>query len=264
MILRNPQILWLLLLLPAFVLVWRWRGVRVLWPALLLRLAAVALLVVALTDPTLGSEPPPAGPLVVLVDQSDSLSAVGREALRAEADSLARATGPEARVLLFGGDVLAMVPSSAEVPAPLPDPTASNLADALRAARSLLPGGGRVLLLSDGLQTDGDALEEARAAAASGIIIDVRASAELDLPEAAIDTVSAPRTLRSGEEYPVEITASYRPDPQGGQSALAARLRLWDGEALLGDQEVFLQPGDNLFTFRHSAGAPGEIGRAHV
>lgn len=253
----------MLLALPALVLLWRWRGVRVPLGALLLRLLSVALLILALADPTFGASEPPRGPLVVLVDQSASLTPVGQARLRAEGERIVREAGPAARLLLFGGEVVAGPPlgepDEPPLPAPSSDPTATDLAAALRSARALLGGGGQVILLSDGRQTAGDVLAEAQLAAAAGLRIDVVVSADPAINEAAITSVSAPRTLRSGEEYPIDIGVSYRPAPGSAGGALAARLRLWDGEQLLGDQEVFLAPGDDSFTFRHRAGEPGVV-----
>ncbi|NTU85772.1 MAG: VWA domain-containing protein, partial [Chloroflexales bacterium] len=194
MIFRNPQLLWLLLLLPTTALLWRWRGVRVPAAALALRLAALTALALALADPLLGAAPPSEGPTVVLVDQSDSLSAETRAALRARAAGLA-ASGGGVRVLYFGADVVSgpqSAPERGEEPA-LPDPSSSDLEGGLRAARGLLPGGGRVLLLSDGLATDGDALAEAGRAADAGVAIDVIPVVAVALPEVAIVGVSAPR-----------------------------------------------------------------------
>ncbi|NNJ08819.1 VWA domain-containing protein [Chloroflexales bacterium ZM16-3] len=253
MILRNPQMIWLLLLLPTFALLWRWRGVRVSLSALLLRLGAVAALVLALADPSLGAEPPPVGPLVILVDQSDSLSVAGRAALLAEAERLASEASPHARLLTFGANVVA------DDPAQAPDPAGSDVAAALRAARALLPGGGRVVLLSDGVQTTGDALAEARLAAEAGISIDVGTADVATLPDAAITSVTAPRLLRAGEEFPITIGVRYDPGSGGLAGDLSARLRLWNGAELLGDQQISLSPGDDSFTFRHVAGDPGVL-----
>lgn len=266
MLFRNPHLLWLLLILPAFILLWRWRGVRVSFGALLLRLLSAALLVLALADPVIGGAPPPEGPLVLLVDQSDSLTAAGQAALRDEGRRLASEAGPRTPVIYFGGAVAVQpeepAPVAGEV-APTPDirsvqPAATDLAGALRAAAALLPGGGRVLLLSDGLATAGDALAEARRLAAAGVTVDVVPAALLDLPEMAVLGVEAPRTLRSGEEYPVEIRVRYRPGPNG-PGVMQARLRLLEGERVLGDEAVNLAPGDDSFTFRHSAGEPGVV-----
>jgi Ca-activated chloride channel family protein len=261
MIFRNPQLLWLLLLLPAFLALWRWRGVRLAPAALVLRLLAVTSLVLALADPMLGAAPAPEGPLVVLADQSASLGEASRAALRDRAAQIA-GESDSARVLYVGAEVLsgpqAEPPADGEVPA-LPDASASDLAAGLRAARSMLPGGGRVVLLSDGLATSGDTLEEARLAARAGLTIDVVPVTPPQAPEVAITGVSAPRSLRVGEEFPIEIGVRYSPGPDSAGEAMAGRLRLWDGDSLLGDQEVLLATGDGAYTFRHTAQAPGVV-----
>ncbi|MBC8074550.1 MAG: VWA domain-containing protein, partial [Chloroflexales bacterium] len=139
MILRNPQALWLLLLAPLIVALWRWRGRRVVPGALALRLGIVTLLVLAVADPLLGQRPPAPGPLVIVADQSDSLTDAGKEALRQRANQLAAQAGARARVLFFGADVIA--PSAPDDVA-APDGSATDIAGALRAARALLGAGG--------------------------------------------------------------------------------------------------------------------------
>lgn len=262
MLFRNPQLLWLLMLLPGLALIWAWGRGRVLGAALPLRLLATALLVVALADPAPSAEPPPTGPLVVLVDQSASLSTANRQAMREQAERLVALARAQATVLYFGEDVVLAEPPDPEAttqPAQ-PIPGATNLAAALRSARSLLgSGGGQIALFSDGLQTAGDALAEARLVAAAGITIDVWPQAEAAGAEVSIVGVSAPRTLRAGEEFPVQIEVAYRADPLSNGGALGARLRLWDGDQLLGDQEILLTPGSEQFTFRHRAGLPGIV-----
>lgn len=257
MIFRNPQFLWLLLLLPAVALLWRWRGMRVAPLALALRLLSMAALVLALADPLRAAAPPPAEPTVVLVDQSDSLPETTRAALRAQAEGLARSGG--AQVIYVGAGVVSgpQRPPGPDEPLTLPDPSASDLAAGLRAARALLPGGGRVVLLSDGL-ADGGALAEARLAAEAGVTVDVVPVAPVARPEVQITRVSAPRSLRVGEEFPVEIGVRHTP-PAGAAAPVAGRLRLWEGEVLLGEEQVLLAPGDELFTFRHTARAPGVV-----
>lgn len=259
MLFQSPQFLWLFLLLPALALLWFWRFGRVRWPALVLRLAAVSLLVLALAGPVRASLAPIGGPTVILVDQSDSLTAAGRAALRAEAAQLARTAGADTRVLLFGADVVVAeaAPAASEAEqVRLPNPNATDLAGALRVARGLLPGGGRVLLLSDGIATGDDALAEARLAAEAGVQIDVLPATPAPLPEVAIAGMSAPRLLRTGEEYPIEIAVRYRPADRGPER-VAARLQLWEGTMLLGDEALELVPGDERFTFRNVAAEPG-------
>ena len=238
MTLRQPLFLLLLLLLPAMALVWRRRGPRLAPAALAIRMALVALIAVALADPLLGRAAPPPGALVVLLDQSDSLGDAGKAALRAQAGALARDRG--ARVLAFG----AAPQADASAPARA---DGTDIAAALEAARGLLGGGGRVLLLSDGAQTRGDALA---AAQALGAPVDTLAYAPAAPPEIWIAALEAPATLRVGEEYGVAVVV-------GSTAAATAQLSLFVGEQPLASQSVVLQPGENRFSYRDRAGSPG-------
>ncbi len=253
MILRNSQLLWLLLTLPAFVLFWRWHGVRVPAMALALRLLTVTLLILALADPLIGTAPPPEGALVLLVDQSDSLSEGARAALRTQVAELVQSAGSGVKVLYFGANVVSAGEEEGAGPSAALDPGGSDLAAGLRAARALLPGGGQVILVSDGLATSPDALVEARLAARAGVRVDVAHVAPAVAPEVAITGLNVPRTLRLGETYPIEINVRST----GAQ--VSGRLRLWEGEVLLGDEEVVLTPGEEVFSFSHTAGAVGVV-----
>jgi Ca-activated chloride channel homolog len=267
--LRNPELLALLLLLPGFVLLWRWGGRRLVPGALLLRLASVSMLVLALTNPTLGREAPPTGPLVILVDQSDSLTNEGKATLQAEAERLARAAvenNPEmarrTTLLQFGGNVVPLEETTTDDPVQSEtlDPAASDLARALRTARELLvPTGGRIMLLSDGVQTGGDALLEAERAAAAGLAVDVRPIAPVQTPDIRITGLNVPRSLYVNEDTAIQVGVAYAPATPAESNAIDATLRAWDGEQLLDEQQVTLIPGVNPFDFTITATAPGVL-----
>ncbi|TAK15614.1 MAG: VWA domain-containing protein, partial [Acidobacteria bacterium] len=90
--------------------------------------------------------------------------------------------------------------------------TDTDIAAALRSARVRLPptGDRRLLLLSDGRQTIGDGLLEARASAATGIPIDV-IPIDSRVP-AYIERVDAPVTTRIGAAVPIRISLRGRKD----------------------------------------------------
>jgi len=269
MFLRNPQLLLLLLaLLPVAVYFWRWRGRRVVPMALVLRLLALTALIAALAEPTYGREMPPPEPTVLLVDQSDSLSPASRAALRAEAEAAANSLD-QAALIWFGDQAVVVENLPANAGQPLRErltsenlqrlqPAASDLAGALRLAREILsPAGGQVLLFSDGLETSGDALAEARLAAAANVRVDVWPATPVSGPEMMVTAVQAPRTLRSGEEYAIDVRVGFLP-PVGVADA-PATLRLFEGETLLAEEAVTLQAGDNSFILRHQAAEPGIV-----
>jgi Ca-activated chloride channel homolog len=249
MIFRNPQFLALLALLPLMAALWLVRRGRVAPAGLGLRLLTVALVVLALADPVLASTAPSQALLVLAVDQSDSLGAEGQATLRDQATALARGHNGPAQVIYFGADVAAEAANPAA--AGLPNPDETDVAGALRAARGMIgPGGGRVVLLSDGLQTQGDAQAEARGLAAAGIPVDTVAYQAPGRPEAWVERVEAPRTLREGEEFSVTIVVQ---SSGGGE----ARVQLLAGDEPLFTQQVQLAPGENRLPYTSTAGRAG-------
>jgi Mg-chelatase subunit ChlD len=271
---RPAVLVLLLLLLPAMAGLWLWRGRRTVPISLGLRLASVALIILAIANPTQGRPLLESGPLVLLVDQSDSLTPQGQAALRAEANRLLASLEDEpgeaserAVVLWFGDHVVSpgdWQQASAQA-APPPelastlDGSQSNMAAALRTARDLLTTSaqatgesGQIVLLSDGLPTRGDALAEARLAADAGMRVDVLHLANPGSPELRIAYVDAPDTLHVGQEYSVNIIVDNAA-PAGQTPAGQATLRLWEGDQLLGEQVVALAPGSNRFTFDSQA-----------
>jgi len=242
MILRHPQFLVLLVLLPVLAWVWRARGMRVRRAALGLRLLIVALLIAALVDPVLGRVAQSQGALVVLLDQSDSLGDAGKAALRSQVDALVKAHTGTAHVIAFGANAVAK-----DEPTTLrADQT--DIAEALAAARGLLNGApGRVVLLSDGAQTRGDALAAARAL---DVPVDTLAYQPLSRPEIWIAAVEAPQTLRADEEFSVTVVV-------GSSAAATAQLELSEDARQLASQQVALNAGENRFIYQDRAGAPG-------
>jgi Ca-activated chloride channel family protein len=240
-ILRNPSFLLLLVLLPTLVLVWQMRGRRVPLAALLLRLIMVGLLILALADPIRAREKAALSQLVVLVDQSDSLDPGEREALRERAQQLATADPERTRLLFFGGNTI--TPEQGDLRT-----DQSDLAQALRTARELVGGrDGRILLLSDGQETRGDALATAQTL---GIPVDTLAIASRSGPDVWVDEVRVPQTLREGEEYTIEVFVF-------SSVSTTAEIALNDGTSQFANQVATLLPGRNRVQFRARAGEPG-------
>ncbi len=248
MTIEHPLVLGFLLLLPLIAAIWRWRGRRVSRLALGLRLAMLALLVLALANPILATERPTAGRQIVLVDQSDSLTDTTRTALRQQGQAFVQERGDGAQALLFGGGV-APDTGDASVPAAV-QADITNLAAALRAAGTLTGPGGTITLLSDGGATEGDTLAAARELAAQGIQVDTVAAEPASRIDVWVAEVRAPPVLRQGEEYSVDITV-------GSTGTGQARLQLFDGTTPLEIQDVDVAAGITTFTYRNRAGNPG-------
>jgi Ca-activated chloride channel family protein len=246
MILRNPQFLALLMLVPLIIGGWLWRRGRLPAMALMLRVAIVTLIIVALANPVMlhGRIETAAAPLiVVLVDQSDSLTDQGKATLRARAATLAANSSTPVQIITFGATV------AAEGGTLRSDQT--DIAAALRAARGLIgASGGRVVLLSDGLQTRGDALAEARALALAGIPVDTEQYQAPALSEFWIAAVETPATLREGEEFTARIVMV-------STVATGVQLEITAGNERMLTQQVRLSPGENTYLYTGRAGEPG-------
>lgn len=245
-IFRLPQAFWaLLILLPLFT--WRmWRR-RWPWPAAALRLLITSLLVVGIADPILDPPPPPER-LVFLLDQSLSLGAEGRARVRrwvAEARPLGFQTAP---IVTFNSRPTTEVQFNPERDPVTADSrnqlaAGTDIAGALDFGRQLLGGsGGRIVLLSDGVATRGDALAAVGRIAATGVKLDTVSLAPPTVTDARLVSVVSPATLRLGEQFEVTITVESTRDGQGNLTLLR------DG-ATLASQEISLNAGRTTFTF---------------
>lgn len=254
--LQTPQVLWLLPPLVMLLLALAWRRRLKPFVPLLLRLIIAALAVLALArpirlPPAIASDSSTTERLVLLVDQSASLGEL-RQALRSEAVRLAQAS-PESEILVF-----------ADRPVLLSDPRApmlnkeawelrlnpeiSNLAEALSLGARLLAGQpGRLVLLSDGLATDGDTQAATARLAQLGIPVDVISLAEgANRNDVRLVDLSVPAHLRQGETFVVELTLH-------SPSSSDVTLNVSQDGTTLAEDLVSLEPGFNDFSFQVSA-----------
>lgn len=196
----------LLLCLPAGWLAWRWRtrslGVTIV-RALVLLAAIGALAAPYLRRTDVGRD------LVVVLDRSASLPAdaarVSEELVRLVEES--RESGDRVGVVAFGRSAaLERLPSGSARFAGFQksvDPDGSNLARAIDAALESIPDErpGSLVLVSDGAETEGDALAAARRAFARGVRIDVRPLARPSGLDVAVEALDLPDEVALGEPF---------------------------------------------------------------
>lgn len=121
------------------------------------------------------------------------------------------------------------------------DPEFSHLGSALETAYSLLPGsGGRIVLISDGLENIGDSLAMADMLAAAGIAVDVVPLASQPGPEAAITNIALPKNTWPGQEVVAEVTVD-------STVATGAELTVFWGSSLAFQGRVDIAPGIQTF-----------------
>jgi Mg-chelatase subunit ChlD len=204
----------LLLVIPAAALLWRYNGSyrysREGRPLVLLARALFFLLIIfSLARPHLvktftGQS------VIYLLDRSRSVEA-GPDYTAWINESLGR-LGPDDRaaVMAFARDTRLLKPYGMEklpAAAAAVDGNHTSLEGALRMAYSLIPAdsAGRIVLISDGLENSGDALSFARALAARNIAIDVLPVAVETGDEVAVRDIELPRNTHPGQQLLVEV-----------------------------------------------------------
>ncbi len=242
--------LWLWLALPAIGLVaFGWlaaarvlpRGRRI--ASLVIRLLIVGCLVGALAGTRLALASDRLS-VVFLVDASASMVDATSEELLGFAQAAVEKMpeGDTAGVVVFGANALVdRLPSSLselQAPASVPVVSATDIAAAVRLASAIFPAGTqqRIVLLSDGNDTSGQARQAILAAAERGIRLDVAVPEDTSYPEVLVDGVDAPPGAHVGET--VEIAVRVRSTVK-----TSATLRLLADGATIATRNLQLEPG---------------------
>lgn len=180
--------------------------------AVILRVVAVSLLGLALAQPLL-IRAVSDRTVLFLLDRSDSIGSAARVEQERLVTSEAATADPQDRwgVAVFGSTIevdqslaVGRAPTSIFTQV---DGSATDLAGALRSAASLLPSEGsrRVVVLTDLVETTGDAREAAAELAEEGIAVDVIALDSTRTADALVESVRLPAAARRGDRVPVEI-----------------------------------------------------------
>ena len=227
------------------------------WAALVLRCLIVLLIVLSLA----GMQSVHGGDelaVVFLLDVSDSVSEVEQDqALDFVEQSLA-AMGPDDRaaLVLFGADALVERPmmggGELGTVASIPRTHQTDLEGAIRAGVALFPTGSarRMVILSDGRPTLGEAEQAVRLAQAQGVQVDVVSLGAVVQNEAWLSDLVVPDRLHQGEEFTLSITAR-------ATMGTKALLTVLAGQRVVAQEAVRLNPGTNTFAIPLTAGEPG-------
>ncbi len=263
-----PAFLWLLLLLPV-LWVYAYRRLAGLGRfrrpfAILFRTAVVVLLLMAAADMQLVRTNSDLT-VIYLLDQSLSIPEQQRAAMikyvRDEVKAH-RHNKDRAGVIVFGGDAVIERPvwdddvvmrSNIETPF---DNQATNIAAALKLAQATFPedAARRIVLVTDGNQNQGNAIQQAQAVAAAGIGVDVVPVRYHSRAEVAVERVILPSNIRRNEPFDVRVVLSnncdVRPGWDGNVPGKLTITKIVDdqpvGEPL--EQHVVLPPGKKVFT----------------
>ena len=250
---ENPWLLLLLIpcvamvLLPYFLLAKeRRRNVKRIVP-LCMRALAVVLLILILSGVNIVNHTDKQAVMIVL-DLSDSTAPVSAvmQSHAKELQSLLEKTTPVG-VVAFGGNQVYQVPIDKKGNAKEPvkvDAAATDIASALEYAASLAPEKRalRMVLLTDGKQTDGNGDAVAYNLAKRGIRLDTLYydSTLGDAPEVQIAGFHAPDGMYLTKDalFTLELKSSYKTE---------AQIALYEEQTLLEERTVQLEKGSNVF-----------------
>lgn len=262
---ERPELLWLMILAPVVAIPGLFairRGKRFAGAAALgLRVACFAVLVLMLAGFRIATRGAANGlAVIVAIDQSSSIAPDQLAWMRRKVTEIGGAMDSRDRlaVLGFGRDVRLL--------APLGDPRlagrlaenaeagATDIADALGVAAGLFPAEveKRLVLLSDGNETQGSALTELPALAEQGIRIFADAPPPSATNRIALTAFDAPATVRANSSF------AFHVDIQSEASSVTeTRIKLSADGKPVGGRDLKLHPGLNRFDLPYRLDRPG-------
>ncbi|MGM7680524.1 VWA domain-containing protein [Cytobacillus sp. Hm23] len=121
----------------------------------------------------------------------------------------------------------------------------TNLAEGIQLASSMLSNaGGRVVVLTDGNENVGDALQATKFAAQQGIEIDVMPFAPATKTDVAIESLQVPSTLYVGEQAKLSIDIESNQD-------MNATLQITKNNEQIISEKIDVKQGRNSYSFSH-------------
>jgi uncharacterized membrane protein len=239
---------------------WAWPTRRPDRWALGARAASLAVLAWALTQPQVTRWLDRQN-VVFLLDMSDSITLAAREsAYRVVARALtAMRQEDRAGLVTFARDPqltepLQQRPTFRRPEAP-GDTRATNIGRAIQVALASLPQGeaNRIVLLSDGRENVGRAIDAAQAAKDASVRIDYWPLTQTFPQEVVAEQLVLPTEVKFGEPFEAKVVVTAVKETAG-------RLSLYRNGAFLGSQVVHLNAGKNVLGYRQALEQPG----AHV
>jgi Ca-activated chloride channel family protein len=196
--------------------------------------------------------------VVFLVDASDSVGQAAQEAqltyLRQALENMA--PDDQAAVVVFGANAVVERPMSStrEIASLRSTPITSNtdLEEAIGLGLALFPADAakRLVILSDGQATVGDAVSAARRAAATGVEISYVPFERTPTPEVLVSDVRAPDSVGAGQQFDLSMTVE-------AEEATPATITVFADGGIIHTEDVDLRQGANHYTLPLTAGDTG-------
>ena len=244
----------------AWFLYWARRSPRWPWPAVVLRCVAWCSVVAVLAGVHLRvalPEKPMA--IVALVDRSHSIDETGRawqDRYLKELDRWRSPQDPLALVVFAGEPTVQrwLETGSLRLPlAPPVDPEATNIARALEAAVALVPSAldRRLVLLSDGNETQGEARSVVATLRATNTPLYVAVPPRVPAPGTAIEHLHVPAVVPANTTVALRAVVAHRGAPQ------RCAVRLWANDTLEHTGSATFQEGTTALSLHWRAAVPG-------
>jgi Mg-chelatase subunit ChlD/uncharacterized membrane protein len=262
----RPLMLWLLLASPLVIAPGAWQIVRggkrlagAIWAAArLVTFGTLVLMLAGLRLPVRAAARRMA--LVVAVDHSRSIAPDQEAWMRDRVAEIARHLGvlDQMAVLGFGRDAGLLEPLQDPHMRSLNfariDPNATDLAGALTTALGIFPDSDekRLVLLSDGNETQGQVLDEVPAMTQAGVRIFTAAPPPSAIARVAITSFDAPKVARAETSFALHMDVQSE-----ARTPVAAQISLSSDGTALGRQQITLGPGLNRFVLPYRVGGRG-------
>lgn len=260
---RIEQPFWLLLLLPiAAYFVFTWRSSNMKWRSrgtilYVLRSLAIILLLISLTMPTM-ILPDDEEQVLFLVDRSVSIENAGEIADEWIAESLkARQAHQSVGIYSFAGDFRTDIQlTDRDIAPPVVEPMekrdATNIANSIDLALAVAKHNlaTRIVLLSDGLETEGSIEELLPKYNSDRIQIDTVTLERPNSNDASISLFETPRTAYEGEKQVLKVEVE-------SSSKTTGELLLYRNDQEILSRAVELDEGGNTFSFQVEAEGNG-------
>lgn len=210
--------------------------------------------------------------VIYLLDQSLSIPAEQRRAMIRYVNGVIakhRQQKDRAGVIVFGRDALIEIPpfdDTVQMPLlieSLLDPESTDLAGAMRLAQASFSedSAKRIVLVSDGNENLGHAVEQAQAMAGAGVGIDVLPVPFESQGEIIVERLVMPNDVRRGQPFDLKVVVSNSRTAEAGPAGkvpgkLVIRQRAGDQSQVVSEEHIELPPGKSVYTIRQQLNTP--------
>ncbi|MBT5927192.1 MAG: VWA domain-containing protein [Verrucomicrobia bacterium] len=196
--------------------------------------------------------------LIYLLDRSESIPPIQKEAALqyVQRTLTVKEDVDQAGVVVFGSEAALELPvlKRNELPAvqSVIDNSRTDIGAAIRLATAAFPENGqkRIVLLSDGNENLGESLPALRSALPLDVTLDVYPMGAQRGQDVSVQRIGVPSIVKSGTAFDAKIFATADQPEE-------ATLRLFINDQLIGEEDVQLEPGKNLFAVPQMLTEPG-------